>query len=284
MTAPHAAAPRDNQQVGHRPEENLATDLLAGVNAVLAAGPVIVASDFDGVLAPLVDNPEDSRMTEPSARAIAQIALGAGLGERVHLALVSGRPLDQLFALASPPVGTHLSGSHGAEKGFVTASALNRQAHELTSAQQRNLATVTLRAQELAARVEGAWVELKPGAAVLHTRLAPPELTGPINRDLLEFCQDLDVHAMAGKDVVEVAVQESSKGAALTALRTELGAHGVIYLGDDVTDETVFEVLGPTDVGVKVGPGPTAAKFSVSNISDVELLLSYIADKVAEDC
>ena len=47
------------------------------------------------------------------------------------------------------------------------------------------------------------------------------------------------------------------------ALRDALGADAVVYFGDDVTDEDVFTVLTPTDVGVKVGEGATAARYRV---------------------
>ncbi|MGH3649194.1 MAG: trehalose-phosphatase, partial [Acidimicrobiia bacterium] len=50
----------------------------------------------------------------------------------------------------------------------------------------------------------------------------------------------------------------------------------VLYIGDDITDETVFEVLGDADVGIKVGSGPTAAKFRVESVSDVVAILEMI--------
>lgn len=245
-------------------------------------GGLIIASDFDGVLAPLVDNPQDSRVTDASAAAIAKISMH--LTSSVHLALVSGRPLNQLFELAVPPTGTYLIGSHGAEQGRVIDGALFRQDHELSSAQAEALAAVTAQAETLSSTVQGAWVEHKPAAAVLHTRLANTQEADRINRELLAFCSPLEVFAMAGKDVIEVAVQQASKGHSLGELKQELGASHLLYFGDDVTDETVFTTLGPGDVGVKVGDGVTAAGFRVRTVDQISLLLSYIADKVVQDC
>ena len=51
----------------------------------------------------------------------------------------------------------------------------------------------------------------------------------------------------------------------------------MIYIGDDTTDETVFDVLGPDDVGVKVGPGPTAAAYRVDDVSGVVEVLRALA-------
>lgn len=260
----------------------LPAELKAAVDELLAQDCVIIASDFDGVLAPLVDNPSDSRMTEPSAAAIAKIAMHLS-GSR-HLALVSGRMLDQLFELASPPHGTHLIGSHGAEQGIVEGSELVRQAHTLSPQQAELLKLVTAQAEKLARSAPGSWIEHKPAAAVLHTRLAQRPDAQRINTSLMEFCQNLDVFAMAGKDVIEVAVEKATKGQALSALKAELGAAHTIYFGDDVTDETVFASQRDGDVSVKVGEGVTAAHFRVQNVTEISVLLSYIADKVIQDC
>ena len=260
----------------------LPVELKAAVDDLLAQDSVIIASDFDGVLAPLVDNPNDSRMTEASGAALTKIAMHLS-GSR-HLALVSGRMLDQLFELAGPPHATHLIGSHGAEQGLVQGSELVRQVHTLSPEQTELLRVVTAHAEELAQSAPKAWVEHKPAAAVLHTRLAERLDAARINASMMEFCQDLDVFAMAGKDVVEVAVEKASKGQALNALKAELGAAHTIYFGDDVTDETVFATQGQGDLGVKVGEGPTAAQFRVQNVTQISLLLSYIADKVIQDC
>jgi trehalose-6-phosphatase len=83
-----------------------------------------------------------------------------------------------------------------------------------------------------------------------------------------------------GHDVTEVSVTDATKGKAITALRAELGATSVAYFGDDVTDETVFSILTEDDLGVKVGPGDTAAAYRVESPTDVAYLLEEIADKV----
>ena len=51
---------------------------------------------------------------------------------------------------------------------------------------------------------------------------------------------------------------------------------GSVRLGDDVTDEAVFRVLAPEDVGVKVGPGPTSAVYRVASQTEVAGLLTKL--------
>jgi trehalose 6-phosphate phosphatase len=50
----------------------------------------------------------------------------------------------------------------------------------------------------------------------------------------------------------------------------------VLFAGDDVTDETAFARLRPGDVGVKVGPGDTAAQHRVDEPSDITTLLQQL--------
>jgi trehalose 6-phosphate phosphatase len=79
--------------------------------------------------------------------------------------------------------------------------------------------------------------------------------------------------AKPGKDVLELAVTDADKGSALSRLRSELSAAGVLYLGDDVTDEDAFAVLRAGDVGVKVGTGETRARHRVPDLAGVAAVL-----------
>lgn len=257
---------------------------VADLVARRAAGAVLVATDFDGVLAPLVDDPAASRATPAGQAALDALAQADG----VTLALVSGRHLEALAEVSHAPVGTLLIGSHGAERGEVAARSprhsashhlpeITRLPLDLSEEQRTALAALIAGLEGAAAGVEGAWVEHKPTAAVLHTRLADADDAASVTERALEIAAELELAAMRGKDVIEVAVLETSKGTALTALRAELGAVAVFYMGDDVTDERAFEALGPDDLTVKVGPGETAARFRVATPDDAAAVLAALA-------
>lgn len=109
------------------------------------------------------------------------------------------------------------------------------------------------------------WVESKPTAVVVHTRLAEPADAGPAEAEAVALGTELGVGTLHGKDVVELSVLPADKGTALQALRRELGAPVVLYAGDDVTDEHAFEALEPQDVTLKVGDGETVARFRVAD-------------------
>jgi trehalose-phosphatase len=242
-------------------------------------GPLIIATDFDGVLAPLVDDPNRSRPLPRSVTALQRLANSRG--GLVHVAYVSGRRIDELVQLAKPAPGSHLYGTHGAQTGYIDSTGQLVANHtQLSSHQTETLAAARARAEKLAASADGAWVEVKETSIVLHTRLASDRATALIEPDFRDYVATLDAHAILGHDVTEVSVTDATKGKAITALRAELGATSVAYFGDDVTDETVFSILTEDDLGVKVGPGDTAAAYRVESPTDVAYLLEEIADKV----
>lgn len=228
----------------------------------------LIALDFDGCLAPLVDDPATSRPLPEAAAALAELSTDPG----VELALVSGRPAGDLIHLASPPARTWIIGSHGAEVGRVDdAGGLTREEFTLSPAAASVLASITAELAAIASAHPGVWVEHKPAAAVLHTRRAEPGAGAAARRDALEGPATREgVHPMEGNEVVELAVVPATKGEALARLRADLehrrgGPVTVLYAGDDVTDETALATLKFSDVGIKVGHAPTVARFWVTD-------------------
>ncbi|QJW35825.1 trehalose-phosphatase [Cellulosimicrobium protaetiae] len=245
----------------------------------------LVALDFDGTLAPLVDDPHAARMA-PAARAAVDRLAAALEGTTTRLALVSGRNLADLAACGEPPVGTYLVGSHGAETGHVAAHGIEAVPLVLTSSQEESLAALRAGLADAVAGRAGAWVQDKPSAAVLHTRLASDADSRAAVTVADAVAERLGLHAMHGKDVVEVGVVETSKGEAVDRLREVVaqdagqagGRTRVLYAGDDTTDETAFAVLGPGDLGIKVGDGETLATERVADADALAAALDLLAD------
>jgi len=236
--------------------------------ALATRARVLVALDFDGVLAPIVARPEEARPLPASAGAVAALAGADG----VTVALVSGRSLADLRAVADPPPGAVLVASHGAEVDGVPT--------ELDDAQRSLLAQVVEGLGVVVAAHEGTALERKPAGAVLHTRSASPDVGAEATAAALTGPATLPgVRALRGKEVVELSVLDADKGSAVTALRERLGADAVLFAGDDTTDEDAFAVLRPEagDVGVKVGEGATAAGHRVADPAAVSVLLAHLA-------
>ncbi len=75
--------------------------------------------------------------------------------------------------------------------------------------------------------------------------------------------------------MLELTIALATKGSTVRELRREV-TH-TLFLGDDITDEDAFAVLGPDDVGVKVGDGATRASHRVAGVSEVAELLETLA-------
>jgi trehalose-phosphatase len=242
----------------------LPADLAAALQGVACADRLLVATDFDGTLAPIVGDPA------AAAAAPGALAVLRALDElpRTTVAVVSGRSRETLASLAPLPPTVHLIGSHGAETDLPL---------ELDAAEQDLLAQVRAELHAITDSADGALLEPKPAGAAVHVRRAArPDaarvtaavLAGPATRD--------GIHVTTGKEVVELSVRETSKGLALDALRAATGSTAVVFLGDDTTDETVFVRLTPADVGIKVGAGPTAAPHRVADPTTVVAVLESL--------
>ena len=229
-------------------------DLEGALRALAGVPKLVVALDFDGVLAPIVAVPSDARPLPEARAAIESLVAHPG----TTVALLSGRGLADLAAVSGLGRPVRLIGSHGSE--------LDDGGDVLDEVQRARLDELTAELQELVDGEPGVVLEHKPAGVAVHVRHAEPEVAervldavraGPAARD--------GVEATPGKAVLDLAVLQMNKGAALDALREQVRADAVLFAGDDVTDETAFARLRDGDVGVKVGDGETAARFRVAD-------------------
>ncbi|MCU1435352.1 MAG: haloacid dehalogenase [Pseudarthrobacter sp.] len=247
----------------------LSPELREAMRRIARTEHLLVALDFDGTISPIVDRADDARPLPRSAAAFA----GLAALPRTTTALLSGRALGSLRAVASPPVDTLLIGSHGAEAWLGPGSA------ELTLDEGQRLLLAQVRGvlEEIVDRAPGTLLEDKPAGVVLHTRLAEDEVAEDAvaaARSVLQARKG--VFLKNGKRVLETSVVNASKGEGLTFLRQITGATAVLFAGDDVTDEDALARLEPGDVGVKVGLDFTQAEFRVEAPAHVAELLEAL--------
>lgn len=238
--------------------------------AELARTPVLlVALDFDGTLSPLVEHADDARPLPASADAVRRLAALP----RTFTALISGRALDSLRQVADPAPETLLIGSHGAEAWTGPGASPLR----LTPEQQELLARARTVMAAVAHAHPGTRLEDKPAGVVLHTRSVAADVAGDAVEAARQDLAALDgVYVTDGKQVLEASVIHTDKGEGIRTLRALTGATAVLFVGDDVTDEHGFAALEPGDVGVKVGPGDTAAAFRVASPEDMPGMLETL--------
>jgi trehalose 6-phosphate phosphatase len=250
-----------------RDDQGLDEHLATALDELCTRRPLLLASDYDGVLARLRDDPA-AAVPEPAV--VPLLTLLAGV-EGVTVALVSGRGVEDLRATSGLTGPFRWVGSHGAEFDGPIAGEL---------AGRRDALAAELRPYVDA--VAGARLEVKPASVAVHVRPVADVAAG--ERLLADVAAGpgaaADLTAKPGKAVLELAVTDADKGSALLRLAGELDAAGVLYLGDDVTDEDAFRALAGA-VTVKVGEGDTAARYRVADLAGVQAVLERLVTGLA---
>jgi trehalose 6-phosphate phosphatase len=196
--------------------------------------------DLDGTLIDIGPSPFEVNVSDElraSLAALFQLSGGA-------IALVSGRPiadLDRLFA----PLRLPAIGGHGAEMR-VARTEITRWAVTLSPQLRGRLA-------QAATADPGIIVEDKGYSLALHYRKAPQH-QAMLLRLIAAACAafpDEATEVLPGKAMFEVKRPGINKGEGVRTLMTKPPFAGRIpvFIGDDVTDESVFEVL--PDLGGK---------------------------------
>ncbi|WP_083878235.1 trehalose-phosphatase [Corynebacterium ciconiae] len=215
---------------------------------------LLVVSDFDGTIAGFADDPTQVPINERTMHALEELALLPN----TFVAILSGRDLENLTSLVELNAPIMLVGSHGAESSSSPVTLSDEQVAVL----QRCTAALEAVAEDF----PGSYVEHKPFHRVFHVR----RMNNPDQRNVAlararEALAGEDVIVKVGKNILELAMLDITKGTWIDAVREQLNCDCVVFAGDDVTDEDGFRALGDYDLGVKVGPGQTAAHLSIDD-------------------
>lgn len=243
--------------------------LEAGLRRVVTAERLLVASDFDGTLAPIADHP-DAVMPDPAAvDALRELAALPG----TWVTVVSGRSSTVLRQHLGD-AGLGLVGSHGAEWEDVDLAGIESDGSG-KSERDPDLVRGVLDKTEasldaLAAEYDGALVERKPTAVAFHYRRIDPSRQDEAARRATRLADGSGIlRVQHGHKVVELVSGTTNKGDAIDRLRRAIGATATVFVGDDRTDEHAFARLGPGDLAVRIGPGDTCAPVRIASQADV---------------
>lgn len=229
----------------------------------LAGSFSLLAFDFDGTLAPIVD---DRRRAALRPRTRALLARTATL---YPCALITGRARADV---ARRLVGTgiaHLIGNHGLETstGATRGAHSVRRAHALLRAALRDAVGVD--------------IEDKGATLAVHYRHAPrpADARERIVAALAPLRSSLRL--LGGHFVINVLPPGAGdKGTAFAALWDRLGADVALFVGDDLTDEPAFELArGRPLIGACVGANArTSAGTFLRDQREVDLLLERLVE------
>ncbi|GAA4971510.1 trehalose-phosphatase [Yinghuangia aomiensis] len=263
----------------------------AGLTALLDdPSGAVVALDFDGTLAPIVDDPEAARADTDAVLALSRLA--------PHLdavVIVTGRPAAVAVAygrFAGVPGLDRLVvlGHYGLERwdavsGRVHAPDVPPGVDAVRAQLPGVLSGLGL--------WETTWTEDKGSALAVHTRRAPDPQGAfdALRAPLAALAHDHGLVVEPGRYVLELRPAGMDKGQALTAFLAERGARSVLFAGDDLGDLAAFDAVerlrGDGVAGVTVCSGSAEvselaerADVVVDGPPGVAALLAALADAV----
>jgi trehalose 6-phosphate phosphatase len=244
---------------------------------VSAAGHLFLFLDFDGTLAPIVEDPDRAQMPAGTRNLLSALA-GK---ESLTLGIISGRSLPDL----QERVGLKdviYAGNHGLE---ISGPCLNLVDPTATM-QIEPLRELARELRDRLAHIPGVLVENKVLTASVHFRKAPAICREEIRRTAdaaVDSTGDLFC-VTRGLEVFEIKPRVNwNKGSAVRWIEETLakGPALTVFIGDDITDEDAFAAL-PDGITVRVGPhGKTSARYHLEAQESVAELLLWFADATA---
>jgi trehalose-phosphatase len=229
---------------------------------------IFLCLDYDGTLAPIVDDPRAAWPTKSAREALCRLS-GYASGD-FGLAIISGRDLNELQRLLGIDRGLLMVGAHGTQ---IQCPDGQRKTFGITCEVTRSLAAARRWLDERVDPRSGLWVEDKEVALALHYRRAEPSVAEPVVAAFESFIKSngAGLSVKRGKMVIEAAPVTANKGAAITRLLDKQKSRvRPVYFGDDLTDEDAFAVVNAAGgVTIRVGAGPSEARYMVESTAAV---------------
>ncbi len=227
------------------------------VRTWLGERPLLLVTDFDGTLSDLAPTPGEAVMSPEVSQTLRLVAQHP----RTTLAVVSGRRMDDVRERTAD-VAPFVGGLHGLEIVGPSAGFL----HPALARVEPVIAEILARARIALAWCPDLVLEDKTYALTCHVRKVSADDAGRALGQFVEIAQpalDADLlRVLPGAQALELLpAVEWHKGKAVDWIRSVVdmgptGGVGVVYLGDDRTDEDAFATLKDRGVAIGVGDRP----------------------------
>jgi trehalose 6-phosphate phosphatase len=207
--------------------------------AALIANPerALIAVDFDGTLAPIIDDPAAARATPDATRSLTRLAGRAGT-----VAIITGRPAADAasFAGVSSVPGVIVLGHYGMQR-FERGTVSSPPPPPGLSVARAELPAVL----SAAGADPGTWIEDKGDALAVHTRRAarPDAELDQLRAPLAGLAARTGLALEPGRLVLELRPPGADKGRALTSLAAERAPEAILFCGDDLGDRPAFAAV-----------------------------------------
>lgn len=234
----------------------------------------LILLDYDGTLREFVSTPDESA-AKPSKQ-LKTLLKKLTKDPKNNVVIVSGRHKKTLESFFKG-MGLDLVAEHGAwifETGKWIKSGL-------TSSKWKKLAKPII--DDYHSRTPGSVVETKDFSYVWHYRNVSPDLAYVRSQELMADLQkvliDSDADVFEGNKIIEVKPRSMHKGAQVTEILNRKHWDFLMAIGDDYTDEDMFNALPHRAYTFNVGnANSTAARFQLLKVKDVISLLEDIVN------
>lgn len=231
----------------------------------------LILLDYDGTLIPFIEDFKASKPSKKIIRLMQQLISNSSN----EVVLVSGRQAKDLDAWFG-----ELHMNLVAEHGAVVKKAGSKQwkTQEYVDTHWKTIILPVL--EKYTAVTPHAMIEIKPHSLVWHYRASPSYASQKnaviIKRVLKPILKRYGIQIFQGNKILEIKDPKIHKGTAVNQwLATKHDI--VVAIGDDYTDEDLFECLSEAAYTIKVGPGRTYANYRLKTVDEVTAFLKALS-------
>jgi trehalose 6-phosphate synthase/phosphatase len=232
----------------------------------------LVLLDYDGTLVNYMLVPDNAVPSEH----LLDVLLKIVDNPNTKVIIISGRGYQEIDKLLG-----HLPIKIIAEHGAMVKENGLWEKQLIDSGKWKNAITPLL--DQMTLKCQGSYIEEKYFSLTWHYRNAESSSGYSHSRELISLAEKhisfYNLKILDGNKVVEIMLSEIGKGIAVKKLLKKEKYDYILSIGDDVTDEEIFELF-LTDANsftIKVGNEATLAKYKFDSVSDVILFLKHLS-------
>jgi len=229
--------------------------------------------DYDGTLAPFEKLPSLAIPGDEVLNLLAELSANS----KNEVVVISGRDSDILQKWMG-----HLRLTLVAEHG-ASIRYRNESWQQQISQSNKWKEEVRPLLQTFVTRCAESFIEEKQNTLAWHYRNTDLDLgfvqSRELHNHLLQLTNNTELQVLDGNRVIEVRFTGVDKGVTALKILERFSPDFSFCLGDDTTDEDMFRILKDKGYTVKVGPGATAAQYTLSSQTDVVPLLRKFLDR-----
>lgn len=232
----------------------------------------LIMLDYDGTLTTFASTPDQAVPDEEILNVLSLLANDPGN----ELVIISGRDRESLERMfGGLPIG--MVSDHGVS--VKEKDGAWRMVVQLDDTWKAEIRPVM---EQFVDRTPGTFVEEKDFSLAFHYRKADAELAAIRVSELIDnmvaMTAALNLGILEGNKVIEIKNTQINKGQTADMFTRRGGWDFIMAIGDDWTDEDMFSVLPADAYTVKVGLGPSKARFCLESVTEVRELLKQLTE------